>query len=96
MELLTEPLVHFVFFFVLKVPMDDLKSAVHHLKSFALDAAQEGWSLVRVARGKHHLTLDIFYMQFWGIERGITPLAKKKSIWGAKNLRFASLFFQNF
>ena len=58
--------------------MDDLKSAVHHLKSFALDAAQEGWPLVRVARGKHHLTLDIFYMQFWGIERGITPLAKKK------------------
>ena len=94
MELLTEPLVHFVLFFVLKVPMDDIKSAVHHLKSFALEQLKqaehlrkvslpqaggpEGWPLVRVAREKHHLTLEIFYMQFWGVERGITPLAKKK------------------
>ena len=47
MELLTEPLVHFVLFFVLKVPMDDIKNAVHHLKSFALDAAQAGRALAQ-------------------------------------------------
>ena len=23
-------------------------------------------------------TLEIFYIQFWGVERGTTPLAKKK------------------
>ena len=46
-ELLTEPLVHlkcflFCFVFCTEVPMDDIKSAVHRLKSFAQDAAQAG------------------------------------------------------
>ena len=75
--------------------MDDIKSAIHRLKSFAQDAAQagralaqsvpspglggpEGWPLVWVARGKHHLTLEMFYIQFWGVERSTTPFAKKK------------------
>ena len=55
MELLAEPLVHlkcffflcFVLFFVLKVPMDDINSAVHGLKSFAQDAAQAGRALAQ-------------------------------------------------
>ena len=37
----------FVLFFVLKVPMDDIKSAVHRLKSFAQDAAQAGRALAQ-------------------------------------------------
>ena len=54
--------------------MNDIKSAVHRLKSFAQDAAQagralpqgvpggpEGWPLdVSVARGKYHITLENF------------------------------------
>ena len=64
----------FVLFFCTEVRMNmmnDLKSAVHRLKSFAQDAAQagralaqgvpgglEGWPLMRVARGKHHITLE--------------------------------------
>ena len=80
-----------------------LKQA-EHLRKVSLPQAwgggPEGWPLVRVARGKHHLTLEVFYMQLWGVEhveRDITPLAKKKkSIWGAKNLRFPSPLFQNF
>ena len=37
----------FVLFFVLKVPMDDINSAVHCLKSFAQDAAQAGRALAQ-------------------------------------------------
>ena len=37
----------FVLFFVLKVPMDDIKSAIHRLKSFAQDAAQAGRALAQ-------------------------------------------------
>ena len=57
MELLAEPLVHlkcfFVFFvFCIEVPMDDIKSAVHRLKSFAKDAAEGGRALAQgVPRG---------------------------------------------
>ena len=54
MELLAETLVHlkcflfcFVLFFVLKVHMDDIKSEVHRLKSFAQNAAQAGRALAQ-------------------------------------------------
>ena len=48
-------------------------------------------------KGKHHLTWKLLmsYIQFWGVERGTIPLAKENCIWGAKNLPFPSLFFQN-
>ena len=75
MELLAEPLVHLFFvsfLFVLTCPWM-IKSVVHRLKSFAQDTAQAGralaqcvpggpeiWPLVRVRRGKHHLTLENF------------------------------------
>ena len=50
MELLAEPRVYFIFFLIFKnlfiiffgtkVPIDDRKEVVHHLKSFAPGAAQ--------------------------------------------------------
>ena len=57
MELLAEPLVHlkcflFCFVFCTEVPMDDIKSAVHRLKSFAQDAAQAGRGLAHGVSGE--------------------------------------------
>ena len=37
----------FVLFFCIEVPRDDIKSAVHRLKSFARDAAQSGRALAQ-------------------------------------------------
>ena len=61
----------FCFVFCTEVPMDDIKSAVHRLKAFAQDAAQVGQAL---ARGKHHLTLEIFSYTILGGWKGCYSL----------------------
>ena len=44
-----------------EVPIDDIKSAVYRLKSFAQDATQAGWALAQgVPGGPDHLTLENF------------------------------------
>ena len=95
--------------------MDDIKSVVHSLKSFAQDAAQPGralargvrgggvqraWPLVRVARGKHHLTLESFNElnthNFRGLKGALLPWLKRKCIWGAKNVMLSIHFLSKF